>query len=182
MRRLRTTLATTIAAALLASSAVAVAAQSDEAAEAAYFTGQIGASEVLVEQTETLVDGVTELRGLVRQGPIETTDPRMTGSLTRVLNTDIHTFSDDVWTVHYSIENEAGSWSGLATSLAHYPPGDPAGVLDLDTVILTGDGDYAGLSAYMLADWTPDVGADLQGLVFPGEMPPNPEPFTSESS
>ncbi len=43
-------------------------------------------------------------------------------------------------------------------------------------MILTGDGAYAGLTAYLTVDWgTP--GRPFNGIIFPGEMPePPPAP------
>jgi hypothetical protein len=74
----------------------------------------------------------------------------------------------------YRIENDRGSWSGQGTALVH------AGgeltldqVTNLDTVLLTGEGGYAGLGAYLLVDWTEDPPA-VEGAIFGGEMPPHP--------
>lgn len=49
--------------------------------------------------------------------------------------------------------------------------------IDLETVVLTGEGGYDGLSAYLVADWNPESGADIQGAIFAGEMPPVPAEY-----
>ena len=43
--------------------------------------------------------------------------------------------------------------------------------------LMEGQGGYEGLSAYLVADWSPETGADMQGAIFSGEMPPVPEGF-----
>ena len=184
MKGLRTTTISILALGLLAGSAVGVAAQ-DEAevpTGASYFTGTIGASDVTGEPTEAVVDGVLEVRGLMREGPIEATDPRLTGSLSRVLDFDVHSVGDleDVvlFSAPHRIENDAGSWSGTGTGVIHAGADLSAEEeLDFYTVVLTGEGAYEGLSAFLLADFAPEVGADIKGAVFPGEMP---EPLPAE--
>ena len=44
--------------------------------------------------------------------------------------------------------------------------------------MLTGEGDYQGLSAYLMVDWSTwseDTLPIVDGAVFPGEAPPFPE-------
>jgi len=176
VRAIKTTTIFILAVGLLAGSAVGVTAQEEDPAGAAYFTGTIGESTVVGEPTEGVVDGVLEVRGLEREGPIETTDPRLTGSLSRVIDLDVHPVDDFaevvLFTVQHRIENEDGSWSGTGTGVAHGGPGAPEEeALDFDTVLLTGDGAYEGLSAFLLADFAPEIGADIKGVIFPGQMP-----------
>jgi PAS domain-containing protein len=90
VKGLKPTLISVIAMGLLAGSAVGVAAQDADPPKVAYFTGTIGGSAVVGEPTESVVGAAYEFRELVREGPIETSDPRLTGSLTRVLNFDIY--------------------------------------------------------------------------------------------
>ena len=78
-------------------------------------------------------------------------------------------------TSFHRIDNDAGSWSGQGTAIVHGGGGiarDEA--TDLDTVILRGEGEYEGLSTYLLFDWTEDPIA-VEGVVFAGDMPPFPE-------
>ena len=43
-------------------------------------------------------------------------------------------------------------------------------------MILTGEGAYAGLTAYLNLDWA-QIGRPFTGIIFPGEMPePPPAP------
>ena len=143
-------------------------------------TGTIGGGDVVAEPTETLVDGVLEGRGLVVEGEtIETDDPRLTGSITRALNANIHKVSDFVDVLALAgavrIENEAGSWSGQVTGLIHQGGGIPPDeATNLAAVVLSGEGAYEGLSAYLFIDATEDQIA-VEGVIFAGELPPFPE-------
>lgn len=168
--------------ALVAGSVVAVGAQTDtEAADpvaATFVTGKISTAEqeTVVEPVETTVDGVLQGRGLRDEGAtIESNDPRLTGSITRVLNANVwqgtefsYVRSDQV-----RIENEAGSWSGPSTTIHHSGAGIPEDEeTDLHTTLLTGEGDYEGLSAHLV---TSDNA--FEGIIFAGEPPPFPEPI-----
>jgi hypothetical protein len=181
VKGLKTTIAATIAVGLIAGSAIMVAAQEDAPSEATLVTGTVGASTVIGEPVSTIADGVEDVRGLVREGPIEMSDPRLTGSLTRVLNFRVYPVGAEagllVQTDLWRIDNEGGSWAGPSTAFSHFGeiPGDVT--VDLETAVLTGEGDYDGLSAYLVADWSPEVGADMQGAIFSGEMPPVPEEY-----
>ena len=106
-------------------------------------------------------------------------DARLSGSLVRSLNSDAHRVSEDervvVQSMTYRIDNEGGSWSGQGTALVHHG-GDVRrrDETNLDTVVLTGEGGYAGLSAYLLVDWTKQPIA-IDGAIFSGTMPPAPD-------
>lgn len=187
MKGLKTTIATVFAVGLLAGSAVGVAAQDEEPTGSTYFTGTIARDGTLVsEPSETVVDGILEGRGIVFEGEsIETTDARMTGTLSRALNGNVHKVGDFeelvLETAAWRIENEGGSWSGQGSALIHggaEMSDDEA--TDLDTILLTGEGAYEGLTAYVIADWTEDP-VVIEGAVVVGEAPPVPElPSASE--
>jgi len=164
---------------LLAGSAIAASAQ-DASSEAAFTTGTVGVSTVIGEPASTITDGVEDVRGLVREGPIEMSDPRLTGLLLRVLNFTVHPIGEGALVVQtdlWRIENDGGSWTGPSTAISGIGEIPSDVTADLETVVLTGEGDYDGLSAYLVADWSPETGADVQGAIFTGEMPPGPEGF-----
>jgi hypothetical protein len=186
VRTVKTTTITILAIGLLAGSAIGVTAQDEEpAAEPgtpAKVEGTVGqGGDVVQEPTETVVDGVLEVRDLVFGGewPLEMDDPRVTGSVTVAVNQDVHKVSDFVdvvsTAVNMRLENEAGSWSGQGTSIIHAGGTiDQEEVTDLLTLILTGTGDYEGLTTYLIVDWTEDPPA-VEGAIFAGEIPPFPE-------
>jgi hypothetical protein len=141
-------------------------------------TGKDG--RVVKEPSETVIDGVMMVRDFVIEwGPLNVSDPRLAGTATVVLNADVHKESDAVDIVPHAIalriENDGGSWSGHGTSISRgrgAVPSDEA--MNLDTIVLTGAGAYAGLMAYLILDGTQDP-ATVDGAVLAGKMPPFPE-------
>ena len=141
-------------------------------------TGKDG--RVVREPTETVVDGVMMVRDFVIEwGPLKVSDPRLAGAATVVLNATVHKESVAVDIVPQAIalriENDRGSWSGHGTSISRgrgAVPSDEA--MNLDTIVLTGAGAYAGLMAYLVVDGTQDP-AVVDGAVLAGTMPPFPE-------
>lgn len=193
MRTVRTTTISILTVGLLAGSAVGATAQEDAAAPDApvgpsYFTGQlISEFTPTVLGSDTVADGRIEGRGVVFEGDaIEVSDPRVSGSLTRAGNANIHRqindsevviFQADAWL----IENDAGTWSGHGTGLVHAGPEGPMGedATEMSTVVLTGEGGYEGHTLYLIVDWTAEQAAAVEGAVFVGEAPPFPEMLTT---
>lgn len=171
---------------MLAGSTFGVAAQEEEAAAEpstpAKVAGTIDgtASNLSQEPTETVVDGVLEVRDVIVEGDrFEMDDPRLTGTVTLAVNVDVHKESDFTDVVAGSLglrlENDAGSWSGPGTGVSHGGGGIPQEeALNLDTWVLSGAGAYEGLSAYLLVDATEDP-PTVEGVIFAGEMPPAPD-------
>jgi hypothetical protein len=189
VRAIKTTTISILAIGLLAGSAVAVTAQDDEAATDApvgssYFTGElISEFTPTVNGSNTEVNGRIEGRGVLFEGDaIEVSDPRVSGSLTRAGNANVHpgigdseiiVFQADAWL----IENDAGTWSGHATGLVHGGPDGPGGedATEISTVVLTGEGGYEGHTLYLIVDWTAEQAPAVEGAVFVGDAPPFPE-------
>ncbi|MEA2025701.1 MAG: hypothetical protein U9O18_03320 [Chloroflexota bacterium] len=73
----------------------------------------------------------------------------------------------EVQSTWYTVENENGTWNGHATGIV-FPDGS-----NTDTITLSGDGAYDGLTAYLLVDCTPAV-PEVRGVIFPGAMPEAP--------
>jgi len=186
VRAIKTSVISILAIGLLAGSAVGVVAQDEEAAAEpstpAKVAGTIDseAGDLVQEPTDTVVDGVLEVRGGVAEGDrFEMDDPRLTGAVTLAFNLDVHKPSDFVdimpAALALRIENEAGSWSGQGTGVFHGGGTIPQEeVFNLDTWLLTGAGAYEGLSAILIVDPTEDP-PTVEGVIFAGEMPPFPE-------
>ena len=186
MRAIKTSVITILAVGLLAGSTVGVAAQEEEAAAEpstpAKVAGTINeeASDLVQEPTETVVDGMLEVRGVVFTGDrFEMDDPRLTGTVTGAVNVDVHKVSDfeDVvlQTLEIRIENDDGSWSGQGTNLIHAGGAVPEEeTIDLVTLPMTGAGAYEGLSAYLIVVGTEDP-TTVEGVIYEGELPPFPE-------
>ena len=67
--------------------------------------------------------------------------------------------------------NDGGRWVGQATGWLI--PSQSVG----DIVLLRGEGPYEGRSALVHIDWSD---GSIGAVVFPGEMPPVPEPGPAE--
>jgi hypothetical protein len=175
--------------ALLTGSAIAVSAQDDAAdvdlTTTTFVTGTLGE----LEQTEGVFSeegNVSQGRGYSWAGPIETDDPRLTGLVTIVSNGAIRLDDGaygqvDLRSSEYRIENDDGAWAGPATAFSYPLDGGvrESGQISQDTVVLTGEGSYDGLTAYLVIDYTV-VPATLEGTAFAGEMPPAPEPVSAK--
>lgn len=73
----------------------------------------------------------------------------------------------------YEVVNEGGRWFGPATAQAGPSLGNT------DTILLRGEGGYAGLVAYVLMNGSTEP-PRINAAIFPGEMPPVPEPVSGE--
>ena len=124
---------------------------------AVYVTGTLGQVDFNSDGTVGTAQTVTS------------SDPRLGGVLTYVENKDAYP-GGGVGASRAEIRSDDGAWVGTGTEYA-------ADMLDgLETMILAGEGAYAGLTAYLNLDWgTP--GRPFRGIIFPGEMPkPPPAP------
>jgi len=167
--------------ALMSVTAVGVGAQTEtedgEPAATTYVTGTLGAPAQITSGRTSVTDGVTQRRGwLFADVPIETSDPRLNGLITTSANGDERrvtgtTEAVDLQSSKYRIANDDGSWLGQGTAFIHLEGGTPTA--DLDTLLLTGEGAYEGLSAYLLFDFSESPTA-VEGVVFAGEMTPAP--------
>lgn len=106
-----------------------------------------------------------------------TNDPRLSGALHLTWNCDVfrpdwvHETSGAVVTGAVILRTERGSWKGVWRGLT-YP-----GRAGYDHhVLLTGAGRFGGLSALLyVTDGPESHDLAVEGLAFPGEMPPRPE-------
>ena len=76
-----------------------------------------------------------------------------------------------IFATGFTIVTDEGAWRGVPdVYLQTESSGDQ---------ILVGEGEYDGLCAYLFYTETPD-GYNVEGMIFPGEMPVSPEPRTAE--
>ena len=79
------------------------------------------------------------------------------------------------------LTNDRGSWTGTTTGLRveRYEGDGVGGAQGSSTVILTGEGAYEGLTAYVIVEQ--DIGArDLLGVIFAGDMPSPPDSLAAD--
>jgi hypothetical protein len=163
---------------LLTGSTVGVVAQDEATTEPttpAIVTGtELGVGEPVQEPVGMEVDGIIQDRGGVIGGDrFEADDPRLTGTVTTTVNGDLREIDDSfaiLQSVSWRLENEAGAWSGVCDALV-VADGRP----DPFTCLLSGEGAYQGLSAYLVMENPERPPFPFQGLIFEGDLPPAPE-------
>ncbi len=117
--------------------------------------------------------GVVHYEGDHSEFRWESSDPRLSGTVTTTGNRDIYQGAPvTVESVTLEVVNDGGRWSGPLTQ-------GTVGSDSRGTAVLRGEGDYEGLSALIFLEWnsTPPTAF---AAIFPGEMPPVPEPVSGE--
>lgn len=166
--------ATTVLMAVLGVGALIAGAQSPDVSPptpdrkaAVYVTGTLGKGRWSPTPGEvTTQDGITQTRGFAFSGlNVTSSDPRLGGVYSYVGNSDEYPGGIKAQTGRTEIRDDVGAWVGASTEYVANG--------DLETMMLTGDRAYAGLTAYLVVDWgQPD--RPFTGIIFPGEMPEPP--------
>jgi len=171
LKKFRTPLVTAIAIGLLAGSAFGVAAQdaevSDESMSPAVVTGRyiFNGTQTASPEYSRSDDGVEHWRGDSWEGiTVESSDPRLTGEASFVLDRDIYPGGVGAGWGTTLITNENGSWTGSGPSLIR--PGD--GISWAGLARMTGTGDYEGLSVVLL---DAEGNGEFEAVIFPGPLP-----------
>ena len=132
---------------------------------------------------------ITELPGDIkrvvgapcRPASLETTDPRLNGEVTMVMNYDFHRAAVDgstpAATLRHqliTIETADGVWRSRPILLFAAANGRPSGT----TSVFVGESGYQGLTAFaeMMIEEGRD-GRDIRGFIIDGEIPAEPEPL-----
>ena len=183
MNKLRTTLATAIAStAVVALGGAALAqAEANEGAPPVFFTGTFGEPAAFVPPEEEFqVPGGRQMRGVrFIDIPTDASDDRLDGLLTIIANGaggPIDGGFSSLEARSYRLANDGGSWSGQGRNVLFEQGGET--MLDLETALLTGDGDYAGLQVYWVVDFMQDP--PLRGVIYSVEAAPFPDPVPVE--
>jgi hypothetical protein len=107
----------------------------------------------------------------------QASDPRLEGQAAYTGHWQIYTppaedsGSGEPASAAYAIVNDGGSWLCTETRTSD-PPRTEA---DRHTLVFTGEGDYAGYTAYLQVDFSQTPYA-FSGLILEGEAPPYAEP------
>jgi hypothetical protein len=186
MRALKPSLAGTVILALLGGLGGVALAQdeADGPVTVTKVTGEAVSDRAVTWGTWTAVDGGGQSRGDIFEHEVEWSDPRLP-SLMRLHENVNDYFVDEadaahVWVGSIRLEGESGAWTG-----AEYGLGDssPAGVtIEPRMMLLTGEGDYEGLSAVLQRQRHVVTSTDpsrpvFEGYIFEGDLPPMPEPL-----
>ena len=150
--------------------------------ELSYSVGSIkGEIAGFLEPQEELLDGgLREMRGLSIVGiPVEMDDPRLSGQLTFVSNGSGQDFEDgfaNVETRTYRLENDGGVWTGAGTFALAVT--EDENLLDMETAVLIGEGEYDGLMAFLFAEYA-DGNRSFEAVVIEGTPAPAPAPVAA---
>jgi hypothetical protein len=151
------TLIAIVAIAMLAGTSIGAAAQdgAEDPTAPAYFTGTSGEPAQVVEGEVTETETGNSMTGFQFLGiPFEATDPRISGTLDIAANGSGQGVPEGFARLEsrtYRIVNDAGSWSGTGSNLFALQRDEPA--IDVETFLLSGEGAYEGLSAYIVIDF-----------------------------
>ena len=112
--------------------------------------------------------GVVHYEGDHSEFRWESSDPRLSGTVTTTGNRDIYQGAPvTVESVTLEVVNDGGRWSGPLTQ-------GTVGSESRGTALLRGEGGYEGLTALIFLEWGSPPTAIA--AIFPGEMPPVPLP------
>ncbi|MFO7532485.1 MAG: hypothetical protein R6W93_08475 [Candidatus Limnocylindrales bacterium] len=176
MRTLRLSLVGTVMLALLGGfGGATVSAQSEEPLD------PMGASFWTATFTDveppaiafTAGPGYDEASGVASEGLVEASDPRISGRWRQVMDMRSYVSREPagvpatVWTATARLDNEEGAWVGTFTGFLD-------GDVGREWNVLRGEGAYEGLTAVFR--W---LGEEYrqEGIIFPGDLPPLPDPI-----
>ncbi|MEX1295046.1 MAG: hypothetical protein AB1Z67_02635 [Candidatus Limnocylindrales bacterium] len=148
------------------------------APEVTYSSGSISGEIVgFIEPTEAFpAEGLREMRGWSVVGvPIEMDDPRVSGLLTIAANGTGQDFENgfaNIETRTYRLENDGGVWTGSGAQTIAV--GEDELLIELETALLTGEGDYDGLIAFFISTVADDERV-FEIVVVEGELAPAPD-------
>lgn len=170
-----------VMAVLLSASATGVAAGA-ETTDRAVFLGSRGTSGCEDEPYAAYAEshGVSMERGLRCTGQTTSSDPRFRGDHSVWLSVDEYADlsgpGDDSMAVHtivYRLENEGGAWQGQWTQLIFEEESrDVSG----NTVVLTGEDGYQGLTALVEFETATSPSSQLRGIIIDHSPPPPSDP------
>ena len=171
MWKLRSSLAALSVLSLLgATSGAVIAAESDEAMASVTVKGQVFFTGVASDGVMTMDEDAWRTKDTEVWLRVEADDDRLDGTGSARYNSSKYPYPLELQAGIYDFANEDGRWVGTYTAFV-----EPTMGIDRDTVILSGEGAYEGLSAYLPIDWSGNSGSFI-GAIFPGVMPTVPTP------
>ncbi len=183
MSKISSPLAIAIAIALLAGSAVGVAAQEAPVE----FTAEWGTGRVAIVSGEPVVSGdyARQYRGEVWEPwtVTESTDPRFAGDLSVSFNHDEYEDGSTIWAVAFTVHGDEGAWLMEPTVGLRFPGitipevlGLRFGETRMNDVVFVGEGAYDGLLALVKIE-RGGSGWDLHGYIVDEASLPTVEPY-----
>lgn len=176
----KSTLIAVLTASLTLTSAAVVAQEPEpEESRVAYAVGIAGNPPETIGPTELdTPDGELQFRGLqLIDIPVRFSDPRLSGRLTISSNGAGESFVDGFARIEprtYRIENDGGSWSGAGERILAVSAAQPRPLINHESMVLFGDGDYDGLIAYVFIELA-NAAPELEAVILGVDMAPLPE-------
>jgi hypothetical protein len=176
--KLKTISVSVLALGLLSGPTTGVMAQDDEYPPLVHFSGSAGDPGRVVEPEVIEGDMGWLMRDLeVYDVPFEVSDPRISGSLSFFGQGNGGGPFGDEGFVNYDsysmrIDNDGGASVGDGVFL--WVTDGEAEQVNMETMRLTGTGDYEGLYAYVFSDWLADP--SIRGIITSLEPAPDPDP------
>jgi hypothetical protein len=136
------------------------------------FTAQYAWGPQVGFGTEAMVDGHWEVRGNVfAPSVVSVSDDRLGGSIRMTNDIDMYQIpgtdtTDAIWLRTWRIENDGGAWEGSALGVTFQDDSRTS-----YTMILRGEGGYAGLLAPVEVSHGPEVW-NLHGFIVQADGPP----------
>jgi hypothetical protein len=158
-----------LAVALVAGAAVGTVAQDSDAAAPSAVLGWVLDETHVADGSSEEIDGVLQRRGPSYSYEFRSEDPRIAGRAVWTGNGDRYQAEPmfEIQSTTWEIVNDGGRWFGPGRSIRGQ------GFGETNFMELTGEGDYEGLSAFLILDFGLG-GGRFRGAIFPGEMPPTP--------
>jgi hypothetical protein len=146
-----------------------------------YATGTAGDPQAVVEPTlRRMSDGQFQIRGLrLDDIPVQFTDSRLSGLLTISSNGAGRDFVNGHARLEprtYRIDNDGGAWAGSGERILALSAYQPRPLINHESMILLGDGEYQGLSAYVFIELAGER-PELEAVILDVEMAPSPDPI-----
>ncbi len=164
---------------MLLASTTAVAAQDEAAIAPTWVTGSMEHVEDSCSQLGSSIDGDVTRSSYGCTFAWTSSDPRLTGDVSRLWTEDAYQTEDGTVAVGMDasfLRNEGGDW---ACSYGYLVPGSSPDQEDLSesrTHTCVGSGGYEGLSAVLVSTPAEGFSDEFVGFIFAGDLPPVPEP------
>lgn len=130
------------------------------------------------DPTRAMVEGVYQERGYVCEGQEwETSDPRLSGASVSSWNADVYHLPGGPISLRsgtYEVTNDGGGWLCRFADSLERGQGIFATPYNDETVTCVGSGDYEGLTAVVITDWTDYEEVTIRALITPAQVPPVP--------
>jgi hypothetical protein len=184
--KIKSTLIAATSIVLIVGSMVSATAQEEEpdVQSVAYATGTAGDPQAVVEPTlRRTSDGQFQIRDLrLDDIPVRFTDSRLSGMLTISSNGAGRDFVDGHARLEprtYRIDNDGGAWTGSGERILALSAHQPRPLINHESMILLGEGEYQGLSAYVFIELAGER-PELEAVILDVEMAPSPDPIAAD--